>query len=115
MELRALERVPVDPLGKEILGPVRDFRSHAAVNHALGKLFTLLADGRLDTRRAAVLGYLAQLMEQTLRGLRLEEIDADISPDMKKTFKTIQAAPLSPASVTTTTAAPAPPAGPSDP
>jgi hypothetical protein len=54
-------------------------------------------------------------MEQTVRGLRLEEIDADISPDMKKIFKTIQAAPLSPASVTTTTAAPAPPAGPSDP
>jgi hypothetical protein len=74
-ELRALDRVLPDPVAAQVLGPVRDFRTAAAINSALGNLFVELADGRIDPRRAAVLGYLAQLLHQTLKRVAWEQIE----------------------------------------
>jgi hypothetical protein len=82
-QLRALERTPVEPLAAEILGPLRDFRSAAAINAALGNMFVLLADGRLDARRAAVLTYVARSMQQTLKRVGWEQIDRDPAPELR--------------------------------
>jgi hypothetical protein len=82
-QLRALERTPVEPLAAEILGPLRDFRSAAAINTALANIFVQLADGRLDPRRAAVLTYIAQAMQQTLKPLGWEQIKRDPAPELR--------------------------------
>ena len=49
-----------------------DFRTATDVNHALGRLFSLLAQNRIPRRNAVALGYLAQLLLQTLPGVREE-------------------------------------------
>jgi hypothetical protein len=74
-ELRALTKgsAELEPLASAILGDKRDFRTAATVNHAIGKLYELLADARIDTRRAAVLAYLSQLALQSHAGLRREQ------------------------------------------
>jgi hypothetical protein len=82
-QLRALDRTPVEPLAAEILGPVREFRTGAAINAALGNMFVQLADGRLDPRRAAVLTYIAQLMHQTLKRVGWEQIERNPSPELQ--------------------------------
>jgi hypothetical protein len=50
----------------------RDFRSPTAINGFLGDLIVEVTAGRVDSRRAAVLGYLGQLIIQTLPLLRQE-------------------------------------------
>jgi hypothetical protein len=56
----------------EILGPLDSFRTHLAVNHALGKLFSLLAKNRIPVRNAAVLAYIAQLLLNSVNEMRPE-------------------------------------------
>jgi hypothetical protein len=56
----------------ELLGPIQDFQSAAAINHALGRLYVLLGANRINTRQAAVLAYICQLMLQSLSGVRHE-------------------------------------------
>jgi len=56
----------------EILGPLDSFRTHIAVNHALGKLFSLLAKNRIPVRNAAVLAYIAQLLTNSVTEARVE-------------------------------------------
>jgi hypothetical protein len=50
----------------------RDFRSPTAVNGFIGDLIVEFTAGRVDARSAAVLGYLGQLVIQTLPLLRQE-------------------------------------------
>lgn len=88
-QLRALERTPLEPLAAEILGPIRDFRTAAAINAALGNMFVQLADGRLDARRAAVLTYMAQLMHQTLKRVGWEQIDRQPAPNLQAALATV--------------------------
>jgi hypothetical protein len=49
-----------------------EFRTATDVNHVLGRLFSLLAQNRIPRRNAVALGYLAQLLLQTLPGVRDE-------------------------------------------
>jgi hypothetical protein len=88
-QLRALDRTPVEPLAAEILGPVREFRTAAAINAALGNIFVQLADGRLDPRRAAVLTYIAQGMFQTLKRVGWEQIERNPSPELQTALSAI--------------------------
>jgi hypothetical protein len=49
-----------------------EFRTATDVNRALGRLFSLLAQNRIPRRNAVALGYLAQLLLQTLPGVHEE-------------------------------------------
>jgi len=62
-------------LSQELLGPISDFRTAAAINHALGRIFVLLAANRISSNQAAVLTYVCQLMLQSLKRVKLELID----------------------------------------
>jgi len=61
---------------QELLGPISDFRTAAAINHALGRIYVLLAANRISSSQAAVLTYVCQLMLQTLKRVNCELIDA---------------------------------------
>lgn len=56
----------------ELLGPVSDFQTAAAVNHVLGRLLVLLAANRIPPRNAGTIAYVCQLMLQSLPGVRTE-------------------------------------------
>ncbi|HUJ39796.1 MAG TPA: hypothetical protein VLW54_04560 [Candidatus Acidoferrales bacterium] len=88
-ELRSLAPGELEPLAAEILGPIRDFRSAAAINVALGNLFVQLADGRLDVRRAAVLTYIAQSIQHTVKSLAMESVDSDPNPGLRAALSAI--------------------------
>jgi hypothetical protein len=51
-----------------------EFRTATDVNRALGKVFCLLAENRIPRRNAVALGYIAQLLLQTLPAVREELI-----------------------------------------
>ncbi|HYL09226.1 MAG TPA: hypothetical protein VEU31_00690 [Candidatus Acidoferrales bacterium] len=59
-------------VGAEILGVFGELRTATAVNHALARLFAALAQNRIPVRRAAVLGYLAQLLQHGLHSVKHE-------------------------------------------
>jgi hypothetical protein len=61
-----------EALAAELLGPFEEFNTATAVNHALGKLFSLAAQGRVAPRNAAVLAYIGQLLLNSLGAVRHE-------------------------------------------
>ncbi len=61
-----------EALAAELLGPFAEFNTATAVNHALGKLFSLAAQGRIAPRNAAVLAYIGQLLLNSLGAVRHE-------------------------------------------
>jgi len=56
----------------ELLGPFAELTTATAVNHALAKLFSLVAQGRIPSRDAAVLAYISQLLLNSLGAVRHE-------------------------------------------
>jgi hypothetical protein len=66
------EATSPEDLAPELLGPLEDFRSAAAVNYALGKLLLLQASNRIAPRNAAVLAYTCQLLLQSISDVRRE-------------------------------------------
>jgi len=82
-ELRALDLAGTKPLAAELLGPIRDFRTATSLNAALGNLWVQLAEGRIDPRRASVLGFLSQLIQQTQKPVGWESIDRQPSPSLR--------------------------------
>ena len=56
----------------ELLGPFAELTTATAVNHALAKLFSLAAEGRVAPRNAAVLAYIGQLLLNSLSAVRHE-------------------------------------------
>jgi hypothetical protein len=82
-------------LAAEILGPIRDFRTDAAINHVLGRVFTLLADNRIDARKASVLGYLCQLMQQSVTDVQREAWGFKQPPELQQLLQAIDKAPPS--------------------
>ncbi len=56
----------------ELLGPFAKLNTATAVNHALAKLFSLVAQGRIPSRDAAVLAYIGQLLLSSLSAVRHE-------------------------------------------
>jgi len=69
-----------EDLTPELLGPLGDFRSMAAINYSLGKLILLLASRRISTKEAAAFGYLFQLQFQTVPGVNNEVSKTQINP-----------------------------------
>jgi hypothetical protein len=75
-QLPCAESLDADALAAELLGPFQELKTAKAINHALGKLFALVARDRIPTRDAAILGYIGQVLlnslalmkEETLRG-----------------------------------------------
>ena len=59
----------------DLAPPSGEFRTATDVNRALGKVFLLLAQNRIPRRNAVALGYLAQLLLQTLPAVRQEIVD----------------------------------------
>src|SRR6267378_1768752 len=55
------------------------FQSAQGVNHSLGALYTLLAQGRISPRRASALAYISSLLLRTLPA-----IDTDLYPHSGK-------------------------------
>ncbi len=51
-----------------------DFQNAQGVNHSLGALYDLLAEGRISPRRASVLAYISSLLLRTLPAI---DYDAD--------------------------------------
>jgi hypothetical protein len=78
----------------ELLGPIKDFQTASAINHALGRIFVLLGANRIHTRQAAVLAYICQLMLQSLDGVKREVgnvVDSDFTE--KELFRVIDSLP----------------------
>jgi len=64
---------PPEKFGAELLGPLEYLDSSSAVNYALSKLLLLAADRRIPPREAASLGYLCQLLLQSVNGVAKEQ------------------------------------------
>lgn len=64
-------------IAEELTPPSGEFYTSTDLNRALGKLFLLLAENRIPRRNAVALGYIAQLMLQTLPRVK-EEIIAGL-------------------------------------
>jgi hypothetical protein len=66
-------------IAAELLGPESNFGDPAVVNQVLGKLFTLVAQGRIPVSTAALLAQIGQLLVQGLQGshgdVRLSEVN----------------------------------------
>jgi hypothetical protein len=79
---------------KELLGPLDDFHTAAGINHALGRLFVLLAANRLPARNAGTLAYVCQLMLQSLPGVKDECSDVlDYDWRKEELFRVIDSLP----------------------
>ena len=59
-------------VGAELASLSGEFKTVNDLNHVLGKLFTLKAQNRISARDAAVLAYIAQLLMQSLGGVKDE-------------------------------------------
>ena len=69
---REQQLLHAERVGSELLGSFDEFKTATAVNHALGKLFALLAKNRIPTRNAAILAYIGQLLLQSLPSVKKE-------------------------------------------
>jgi len=75
---------PPEKFGTELLGPLEYLDSSSAVNYALSKLLLLAADRRIAASEAASLGYLCQLLLQTVHGVEKEQNTALDYDDRKE-------------------------------
>src|SRR5260370_35734008 len=55
------------------------FQNAQGINHSLGALYTLVAQGRISPRRASVLAYISNLLLRTLPA-----IDTDLHPHARR-------------------------------
>jgi hypothetical protein len=66
-------------IASELFGPESNFADATVVNQVLGKLFTLVAQGRIPVSTAALLAQIGQLLIQGLQGphgdVRLAEVN----------------------------------------
>ena len=67
-----LEGKKPEDLTQELLGPLGDLRTAASINYMLGRLVMLVAARRISRGEAAVLGYLAQLLLVSVKGVNHE-------------------------------------------
>jgi hypothetical protein len=63
---------PSEDVATDILSSIHNFQSAAAINAALGKIFALLAAGRIKRQEALTMAYICQLMLQSLKELKRE-------------------------------------------
>jgi hypothetical protein len=83
-ELLYVESFDANALATELLGPFQEFKTATAINHALGKLFALLAKDRIPTRNAAVLAYIGQLLLNSLPLMGKEILPGEGNPGWKQ-------------------------------
>jgi hypothetical protein len=79
-----------EEIGEELKSISGQFRTTTDINHVIGKLFKLVAAGRIPARRAENLTYLAQLLLYSQKHIRYESLLAD--PDMNEWEDTVRAA-----------------------
>jgi len=96
---RQLLRGDTDPgaVAAELLGSIEDFKTAAAVNLALGRLFVMLAGNRIPPRNAAVLAYIGQLLLNTV-GVLQHEIACAKELSGRELLRQILPSPRSPKS-----------------
>ena len=63
---------PSEDIAAGILSSIQNFQSATAINAALGKIFALLAAGRIKRQDALTMAYMCQLMLQTLKEFKHE-------------------------------------------
>ena len=61
-----------EEIGRELESISGEFRTTTDINHVIGKLFRLVANGRIPARRAENLTYLAQLLLYSQKDIRYE-------------------------------------------
>ena len=64
-------------VGNELKSISGEFRTTTDINHALGKLWEMLAHDRIPRKRAATLAYIAALLLPTVSRVRSETQDVD--------------------------------------
>ena len=79
-----------EEIGQELVSISGQFRTNTDINHVLGKLFNLVANGRIPARRAENLTYLAQLLLYSQKHIRYETNLAN--EDMGAWEETVRAA-----------------------
>ena len=79
-----LESERVGPELKSISG---EFRTTTDINHALGKLWDMLAHDRIPRKRAATMAYIAALLLPTVSRMRLETSEAVSFDAWKETLR----------------------------
>ena len=79
-----------EEIGQELVSISGQFRTTTDINHVLGKLFNLVANGRIPARRAENLTYLAQLLLYSQKHIRYETNLAN--EDMGAWEETVRAA-----------------------
>jgi hypothetical protein len=85
---------PPEKFGAELLGPLGYLDTSSAVNYALSKLLLLAADRRIPPREAASLGYLCQLLLQSIHGVAKEQgIALDFSVRQERLGKIYESIP----------------------
>ena len=85
-----------DEIGQDLVSISGQFRTATDINHVLGKLFKLVANGRIPARRAENLTYLAQLLLYSQKHIEYEINVAH--EDMSEWEDTVRAAYPSPQS-----------------
>lgn len=73
----------------ELLGPLGDFRTAAAVNYTLGKLVMLVGSRRISTSEAATIGYLCQLLLQSIGSVKKEIMKTEIDRGGEKELRRV--------------------------
>ena len=63
---------PSDDVAADILQSIQNFQSAASINAALGKIFTMLAAGRIKRQDALSMAYICQLLLQSLKEFKHE-------------------------------------------
>jgi hypothetical protein len=63
---------PSEDVATDILDSIQNFQSGTAINAALGKIFALLAAGRISRKKAISMAYVCQLMLQSLKEFKHE-------------------------------------------
>ncbi len=81
-----------DQVAEELVSLSGDFKTASDVNHVLGKLFSLRVKNLISRRDAATLTYMAQLMLQTLPGVRREIISYSSIEGWESTLESVFAA-----------------------
>jgi hypothetical protein len=74
----------LDRIGDELASLSGDFQTVSDINHVIGKLFKLVAAGRIPARTAETLAYLSQLLLYSQHSVRQEIISAQNYPGWKK-------------------------------
>jgi hypothetical protein len=69
---REAKRLAPSEIAKQLATLSGEFKTASDVNHALGKVWTLLAESRIQRRDAITFAYIAQLMLQSLPSVESE-------------------------------------------